>query len=46
MRKWTIILIAVIVILLIFILVFNNYDATPAVNNYSQMEIQMRKLWY
>ncbi|WP_407412183.1 hypothetical protein [Methanobrevibacter sp.] len=46
MRKWTIILIAVIVILLIFILVFNNYGAVPEVNNYSQMEIQMRKLWY
>ncbi|WP_295601986.1 hypothetical protein [uncultured Methanobrevibacter sp.] len=46
MRKWTIILVLVIVLLLIFILVFNNYDATPAVSNYSQMETQMRKLWY
>nr|WP_295159633.1 hypothetical protein [uncultured Methanobrevibacter sp.] len=46
MKKWTLILIVIIVVLLIFIVVFNNYDASPAVNNYSQMEIQMRKLWY
>ena len=46
LRKWTIILIVVIILLLILILVFNNYDASPAASNYSQMETQMRKLWY
>lgn len=46
LRKWTIILILVIILLLIFILVFNNYDASPTLSNYSQTEIQMRKLWY
>lgn len=24
----------------------NNYGAVPEISNYSQMEIQMRKLWY
>ncbi|WP_297824603.1 hypothetical protein [uncultured Methanobrevibacter sp.] len=46
MKRWTLILIAIIIILLILILIFNNYDATPQASQYSQMEIQMRKLWY
>ncbi|WP_296789540.1 hypothetical protein [uncultured Methanobrevibacter sp.] len=46
MRRWTIILIAVIIILLIFIVVFYDYSGTHVVNNYSQMETDMRKLWY
>ena len=46
MKKWTIILIAVIIILLILIVIFNHYGTSPDVNNYSQMETQMRKLWY
>ncbi|MBQ2832439.1 hypothetical protein [Methanobrevibacter sp.] len=46
MKKWTIILIAIIIILLILIVVLNNYDASPASNNFSDIETQMRKLWY
>ena len=46
LRRWTIILIVIIILLLILIFLFNNYDATPQVNNYSAMETQMRKLWY
>ncbi|WP_296803853.1 hypothetical protein [uncultured Methanobrevibacter sp.] len=46
MQKWTIILIAIIILLLIFIAIFSNYDASPAANNYSEIETQMRKLWY
>ena len=46
MKRWTIILIAIIILLIILILLFNNYDASPQVDYYSQMETQMRKLWY
>ncbi|WP_405266062.1 hypothetical protein [Methanobrevibacter sp.] len=46
MRRWTIILIAIIILLFILILIFNYYGTSSQVNEYAQMEIEMRKLWY
>lgn len=48
MKKWLIILIFVIVILLIAILLSNlPFDVTPNNNvSYQQIDVQMRKTWY
>ena len=45
MKKELVILIAVLLLIMILIVVFSN-DTTQVTGNYTNIEIQMRKLWY
>ena len=46
MKKELFIIILILLIIIILISIFANGDVNQALSNYSDLETQMRKIWY